>query len=286
MLEYLSVRINVFYVTAILLAFLAAVLVVVFIATKILRMRERGAQFASTRNAQNDLTNTMILFQTMRDILEQQKDIARQLNVGLDKKVRYIRTVVDTALDDLREMRETARGLAAELTAAKAELAALRARSGPVAGGGAETEDAEARDGAQEDAPAAASTLEALARPALEEPPENVLDNWVGLDSGEEPEEPEPEPVSVPPETPENAEAARSAFRALLNLETTPADAKPRKEDAESDGGNGRANPTPLKKRIYEYSDVGMSVSEIARELGLGKGEVRLILNLRKDRGE
>lgn len=286
MLEYLSVRINVFYVTAILLAFLAAVLVVVFIATKILRMRERGAQFANTRNAQNDLTNTMILFQTMRDILEQQKDIARQLNVGLDKKVRYIRTVVDTALDDLREMRETARGLAAELTAAKAELAALRARSGPVAGGGAETEDAAARDGAPEDAPAAASTLEALARPVLEEPPENLLDNWVGLDSGEEPEEPEPEPVSVPPETPENAEAARSAFRALLNLETTPADAKPRKEDAERDGGNGRANPTPLKKRIYEYSDVGMSVSEIARELGLGKGEVRLILNLRKDRGE
>ena len=285
MLEYLSVRINVFYVTAILLAFLAAVLVVVFIATKVLRMRERGPRFASTRNAQNDLTNTMIMFQTMRDILEQQKDLARQLNVSLDKKVRYIKTVVDTALDDLREMRETARGLADELTAAKAELAALRTVPGPAAGGGAEAGDAAARDGAQ-DAPAAPSTLEALARPALEEPPENVLDNWVGLDSGEEAEEPEPEPVSAPPETPENAEAARNAFRALLNLETTPADAKPRKEDAERDGGNGRASTTPLKKRIYEYSDVGMSVSEIARELGLGKGEVRLILNLRKDRGE
>jgi hypothetical protein len=48
--------------------------------------------------------------------------------------------------------------------------------------------------------------------------------------------------------------------------------------------GNGGQYLTPIQKRVYEYSDAGMRVPEIARELGVGKGEVRLILSLRHDR--
>lgn len=36
--------------------------------------------------------------------------------------------------------------------------------------------------------------------------------------------------------------------------------------------------------RIYELQDKGWSISEIAKEVGLSKGEVELILNLRKSR--
>ena len=48
---------------------------------------------------------------------------------------------------------------------------------------------------------------------------------------------------------------------------------------------NGGEYLTPIQQRVYEYSDAGMRVPEIARELGVGKGEVRLILSLRQDRG-
>jgi predicted transcriptional regulator len=37
---------------------------------------------------------------------------------------------------------------------------------------------------------------------------------------------------------------------------------------------------------VYEYNDAGMTVAEIAHEIGIGKGEVRLILSLRKNRSD
>ena len=40
--------------------------------------------------------------------------------------------------------------------------------------------------------------------------------------------------------------------------------------------------PPALQQRIVEYSQAGMAVSDIARELGIGKGEVRLMLSLAK----
>jgi predicted transcriptional regulator len=36
---------------------------------------------------------------------------------------------------------------------------------------------------------------------------------------------------------------------------------------------------------VYEYHDAGMSVGEIAQELGIGKGEVRLVISLRQKGG-
>lgn len=271
------------YGAAVLLAFLAAVLFVVFLVTWVLRRRVRRLGFPKTRPPQDDITNTMIMFQTMRDILEQQKDVARQLNVSLDNKVKYIKRTVDTAYADLHEMRETARRLAAELTETKAELAALQSQPGR---GPSREHETERPSGEEEETSTPAPSFEALSRPVLDEPPDSGFEHWVGLDFGEVPEEEETEPAEVPPENPEHAEAARNAFRALLNLDSSSSDPKPGSGAPEKDNGKGRPNKLPLKKRVYEYSDVGMSVSEIARELGLGKGEVRLILNLRKDRGE
>jgi hypothetical protein len=185
-------------------------------------------------------------------------------------------------------MRETARQLAAELTETKAELAALQSQLGHVTDS-SPTKDPEGVDGLEADkASEPVPAFEALSRPVLDEPPDSGFDHWAGLDFGEVPEEEEEEAESgaAPPESSEHAEAARNAFRALLNLDTSSGEQKTVPTTSEKDNGKGRSNSLPLKKRVYEYSDVGMSVSEIARELGLGKGEVRLILNLRKDRGE
>ena len=59
-------------------------------------------------------------------------------------------------------------------------------------------------------------------------------------------------------------------------------------EGAATPGGNGAATPppaaVPLQQRVLEYSQAGMGVAEIARELGIGKGEVRLMLSLAKQK--
>ena len=62
---------------------------------------------------------------------------------------------------------------------------------------------------------------------------------------------------------------------------------------AERHGNGGPATPpppavpvaVPLQQRVLEYSEAGMGVAEIARELGIGKGEVRLMLSLAKQKG-
>ncbi len=84
---------------------------------------------------------------------------------------------------------------------------------------------------------------------------------------------------------PSDPEAARQAFRALLNMgQDGGAGIASRTETLDqpsaSDAGEG-----PLRSRVYEYSDAGMSIAEIASELGIGKGEVRLILSLREQGG-
>ena len=73
MLEFLSLVVSASYGAAVLLAFLASVLVVVIIVAHISRLRERRSRVPATRDPNGDITHTRIMFQTMRDILEQQK---------------------------------------------------------------------------------------------------------------------------------------------------------------------------------------------------------------------
>jgi len=134
-----------------------------------------------------------------------------------------------------------------------------------------------------------APVLQVLASPEDSERAGNPTDHWVGLDLGDE-EAPRatfevPETV---PEEPKQPEAAREIFRALLKIEGTP-------YSAGSDSPNGalKAGPEPgngneqdkyrdLRARVYQYSDTEMTVPQIAHELGIGKGEVRLLLSLRE----
>ncbi|HHY60855.1 MAG TPA: hypothetical protein GX504_09575, partial [Clostridia bacterium] len=56
-----------------------------------------------------------------------------------------------------------------------------------------------------------------------------------------------------------------------------PAPAKEEKREA-----SGSLFEIELYRRVFQAYDAGKSVTEIARELGRGKGEIELILNLRR----
>jgi hypothetical protein len=113
-----------------------------------------------------------------------------------------------------------------------------------------------------------------------EPPVENrdVIDAWTGVDFGTP--ELHDEPAHVIEEPEDDAESTRDAMRSLLNVQSPHGDNGP--ADPFKDADEARNDLTPIQMRVYEYADAGMRVPEIARELGVGKGEIRLILSLRK----
>lgn len=259
--------------------------------------REYMHRSKSLQQSRDDLANMMILLQTMRDLLDQQKLLARQLNASLDKKVTYIRESVDAATKDLDDLRAGIKQAAALAQRPPDTLRKEESR-GPNGHGSGSPEPArkvphltvverESDDDRDEERP----SLQLLALPKTPPGEDDVIESWVGLDfSGDEPDPYAFEVPDSPPEAPEDAEAAREAFRALLNLEPRPAaevivPSVPKPEGVAHRGGNGKAMP-PLHSRVYEYNDAGMTVAQISQEIGIGKGEVRLILSLRKNRSD
>ena len=269
------------------LAFLVAVgMFVVFL------RREQAIGAVSKRD---DLASMMMLLQTMRDLLEQQKGFARELNKALDARVEVIKQTVGAAKAELQSVSEAVKQLRAEVEQRKRDMEANPApRSTPSSA--RQSQPANVRQlSAYTSAPSAETSAKEHERPALRvlampreiETTGDAIDSWVGLDFAGD--EPEPLGFDVPetePEAPHDADAARSAFRALLDMSP--------EEPVEKNSvtpvppptltqGNGRPVP-PVHARVYEYNDAGMNVAQIAQELGIGKGEVRLILSLRKSK--
>ncbi len=315
------------------------------------RFRGRNEPRAGQQLHARDMANMMILFQTMRDMLDEQKELARQLNDSFDEKIAKMDRMMSDARDELEAVKEATGQLALQTAETREDLLSIQRQTGYIrdgdrprgshpdeaiepnqteasadtesagdgsllgrdeAAGSPEAEDAEAesvRPNGDPSAPAgedgkdqglARPPLQLLKRPeassaspgAEEEEREPESEYWVGLDFGGD--TPNPQDFDVPgepPGEPADAEAARDAFRALLNMSQREGNAF---GQADSDGsaadegrsaGHGGAGSNAIKARVCEYNDAGMPVAQIASELGIGKGEVRLILSLRDNGG-
>lgn len=275
-------------------------------------MRELRLRSMSPMHTQTDLTNMMILFQTMRDILSQQKDLAREFNISIDKKVNEVRKLIESSSNVRADLEQAKREISMLSAQTRKELASLERRLMQVDGKVvSDTEEVleEGDDAAvvqvdvepvEADAPAKVEEDAAEAPVATQEdtktldvfpkesPPEedDFLSKWTGEDFEAEDEFEDEEPESDPMEDAEDAAHTRDALRDLLDLHTEYRTNRggPSSSEVLNSGGNGGRYLTPIQKRVYEYSDAGMRVPEIARELGVGKGEIRLILSLRRDR--
>lgn len=328
----------------------------------ILYTRQERRQRRARKNTDTDKADLTILFQTMRDVVGQQKELARQFNTDLESKLNAVKQILAQSLEKNKRLYEMQQGLAVELEEAKAHVRAVQQQMTQLrnstipphrAGPGAERPplgpaavsapkppppaqdvfppQSNTREGAPplgfvvppEPAPAqAAPRLEV--RPAFPTPPiprtesaatmrpavpekrpapgelrvtvdeplagtgltKAEFQPWVGAELGYLPAEPEEEPPV--PEAPEDPEASRRAFRVLLNMPPAPSAASaapPTDTPLPAPGGNGSATLAPMQQRVLEYSNAGMSVVQISRELGIGKGEVRLMLSLARQKG-
>lgn len=275
---------------------LAAILVVL-----LLIYRNPGTIRGGTRQApENDLAHMMILLQTMRDLLREQKQLARDINRSVDRKVTMVKAMVREAMDETERVKRTMQAL--HRTPPRPEKSS--APSSYVLDDEHDEADLPPQTPQPDRKARLASYIEearreGLANPTAEslDPPiqiisdvaderegdESLIDNWVGLDFGDD--VPDPAPSYEPGSNRlEGGAEARAAFRSLLDF-----DERPPRDGAAFDGpdnrGNGAGGRSAVEKRVYSYSDAGMSVGEIARELGIGKGEVRLMLNLRDQEG-
>lgn len=287
------------------------------------------------KRMETDKADLTILFQTMRDVIRQQKELARQFNVDLEGKMDAVRQILTQTLEKNKQLYEKQQLLTNEFEEAKAQVAALRQhvallRSQPATvGTGADAGALElgvpvgrrsggARDtgtldaapdlgvvvpgpretgavpGKQEDLPPRRARIEPRPAPESAGPPpgeslsgtgltHSRFQRWVGADLGDaELREAEEE---AGPSSPEDIEAARRAFQALLDRPAQPRGAPlVTAAPVQANGGNGGGALAPLQQRVLEYNAAGMSVAQIARELGIGKGEVRLMLSLARQK--
>jgi len=264
----------------------------VFALLLLLYLRVRKLKQASEREPVQEFTNMLILVQTMREVIFQQKTLAREFNKHLEAKVNVVNEVMRRAREDHEKLCESQRQLARRLHELRrgpdGSQGVFADGAGTAAAPSASprTVPADAAVAPRGVNPRAPATLHVVAEPQESDVSGSLLDTWVGLDFGAE--EPDLEEFPVPeetPEAPEDPESARKAFRALLNMETDATRAKPnaaKTARGKDDSGNGRDKTAPLRTRVYQYADAGMSVAQIARELGIGKGEVRLIMSLRE----
>jgi len=254
-------------------------LVIVICFLSLLYYLLRSFRFSgSSSHHDSDLTNMMLLFQTMRDTLEQQKQLAQDFNASVDQKVGEIKKHIESTENMSDTVQKAEKELDTILTQAREELDSLRRRMDYLAeqtSGGAlpqPEKKASPENGATNGHNADTKNgdkgpLRSIAEPK-EEPKKNLIDQWVGLDIGAQEDDEWEEEVASPEE---DSESGREAFRSLLNMQST----EPVDEESQS-------TVPPIQQRVYEYADAGMRVPEISRELGIGKGEVRLILSLRQ----
>lgn len=255
-----------------------------------------------------DIADMAILFQTMRDIISQQKALAKQFNQSIEQKIAGVKTVLAQSIEKNERLYEQQQALIGQIQEAQAQIESLqrqaayldetvaRLKQSAPAGVQEETPPSPAQEQAPETEPASPVVPVSSQFP----PPvqthnaalEATLDEWQNLEreavSSETDEEAPPEPV---PERIDHPQAAREAFRALLDMETPSEAPHPelhapehRQTPEASPDGNGGKTMVALQKRILEYSEAGMSIADISRELGIGKGEVRLMLNLARQR--
>jgi len=243
-----------------------------------------GSRSATRNVTAANLTEMAILYQTMRNVIHDQKSLAKDFNRSVDRKLALVRQVVGKIAEEHNRIIQVHEDLRGRFVEAGRELDVLRAEVRRM------REELGLKAAAAESKPARTpepTPLQIVAEPKDMDAPADLADLWVGFDFVTDEAE-TLEPPEAPPEAPGDPEVTRQAFRALLNMTADNAREAQRETAvgaetiAVGEGGNGRGGAASLRNRVYEYHDAGMNIAEIAHELGIGKGEIRLMLSLRQ----
>jgi uncharacterized protein YoxC len=310
-----------------------------------LHLREKKSD-QRLKQARADITDMTILFQTMRDIIGQQKKLAREFNHELEHKMGQVKHILSQGMEKNKQLYEKQQRIAVELQEAQAQIDAIFRQIGTTSG---------SKDPVVRNIRPASPPLEPVRREDVSPPPsaarpatlrtpngsptgtgkdilkqvkatnrsapqsapkppardeQRLADtgvtkasftSWVAEDLSTSQPNPAGKPTTELPEAnsveqepaPANGDAAREAFRALLNMPAEESPAQPRVDIAGQMAAMPEVVPveapraesvstSAMQQRVLEYSNAGMTVADVSKELGIGKGEVRLMLSLAK----
>ena len=203
------------------------------------RERAEKRRIAQTREGIEDVTG---LFQTMRGIVEQQKQLAAAFNEDIDKKMQMVKQVLSQSLSRNEELYEHQRLLTRELETVALELKSIQRQIGEL----------------DEVLPSGKSFERPRPFNAFHSHSERV------------------------PETPSNPEKARDAFRVMLQSQSKEEKAPFPSADGDAENKRTSDKTADVQQQVEELYASGMEIGAIAEKLNIGKGEVRLILSLKE----
>jgi len=279
---------------------MAVIAMACFLLLTVLYSRNEKKERLRLEQTKADIADMALLFETMRSVITQQKHLAKEFNQELDKKVSQVKQILAQSMAKNERLYEQQQTLAKQLLEAKTDLQNLQQQLACL-----QDHPALAATSAPDSTITQTATLHKaspppppihLERHAPETPTppppppppdtsvQSAFADWGGFETDDTPIQPplknKPVKSTAPPEDSENA---RAAFRALLDL----IPAQQRSATMPPSNSPPPANTKislSLQQRVTEYSDAGMSIPEIARELGVGKGEVRLMLSLARQK--
>lgn len=305
-----------------------------------LYVRKERRQRTDWEKTEADKADIMLLFQTMRDVIGQQKNLARDFNQELERKMKLVKQILAQSMEKNERLYDKQQKLVQELEEARAELRSLQRQTGFLKDNPPTAAPQKQMIPTQPELPEVSEPF--LSLPGEEESDDDVFrevdsiptpkpvqpksvqrtpvqpkaDTWIAETAEKTPVVEPPAAPTTPPtarpgssadgfreiieglsnghaqhevsdvyledeegdldvvlDSPQEVNEARSAFRSLLDMPTA---------STAPAAVNGHATRSPLQQRVIEYHDAGMPIGDIARELGIGKGEVRLMLSLAK----
>ncbi len=276
---------------------LALIAMACFLLLIVLYNRNERKQRLRLEQTKADIADMALLFETMRSVITQQKALAKEFNQELEKKVSQVKQVLAQSMAKNERLYEQQQDLAKQLLESKTDLQRLQRQithiqerpipvspQAPVLDPPTSVPPKAGPPPAprQEEEPPVKTPVPPPAPATVSLP--SAFADWGGFELAETPEpvalEVKPEKISEPKE---DSETARAAFRALLDLIPANQPSVTAPPPSEPPSGDGKMTRS-LQQRVIEYSEAGMSIPDIARELGVGKGEVRLMLSLARQK--
>lgn len=248
-----------------------------------------------------EISELAMIFQTLRDVVAEQKLMAKEFNEYVEKKIAEIRAVASDAHSQLQSVRVSISELSKKINLIQEEIDRLGLQANLLKRQGGEENVLDLQPSLRE-AELLSETLRSHVQPMEESTLSRVTESLTldegrvresggethgesvvedGEDHGNEESEVESEVSRRSVQ--EEFEQVRNAYLTLIRGEDAGATPKAGGSEAvslEPTRPESSSTLTPVQKLVLEYHEAGLTLNEIAKELGMGKGEVRLILSL------
>lgn len=219
-----------------------------------------------------EISELAMVFQTLRDVVSEQKILAKEFNEQVEEKLSLVRGIVNEAQNKMKQIQQEIYEQSQKLKELQEQIDRIVCQKNVLSG--TSTSDVKS-----------IGTISVIeAESVCEEINEKIEDNKNKLHeipSEEIQKIKDKEDDDTLTNLSEEQEDIRNAYRSLVGLP-----GKRNQIDEEKphisvrDNMDRKDELTPIQKMVLEYHNAGMTTGEIAKELGKTKGEVRLILSL------